>query len=302
MELLKQLRNFTLSDKKYTFEYFQQPSQLRQGSSLSSVQGLRKSMEDCHLVATYDDLEMYGVFDGHGGVDVVKFVSRHLAEELLPPFEAREKRSSSEGQLKAVVDCVFTDLDQKMFNKNMLSGCCALVCIYDKKTHDIWLINLGDSKGIVFNDSGKQVLETVELTPSDPEEKERIIHAESKVTKRKNSVVDRIDGRLAVSRAFGDVEYKTPSRHSHTYTGSEGAVSVIPTFHHTRLDYNTSSSYYLLLACDGLWFDTGIVNQFKSRELISMVIKAGASADQLTDEALARGSADNITVMIVQFK
>jgi len=301
MELLKQLRNLALHEK-FTFSYFQQPAQLRQGSSLSSVQGLRDAMEDSHLVATYDDLEMYGVFDGHGGDDVVKFVSRHLAEELLPPFETREKKGSSDEQLKAVVDRVFTDLDHKMFNKNMLSGCCALVCIYDKRTHDIWLINLGDSKGIVFSDGAKQVLETIELTPADPEEKERIMHAESRVIKKKNSVVDRIDGRLAVSRAFGDMEYKTPSRHSHTYTGSEGAVSVIPTFHHTRLDYNVSSTYYLLLACDGLWFDTGIVNQFKTRELMNMIIKQGATADMLTDEALERGSADNITAMIVQFK
>eukprot|EP00352_Strombidinopsis_acuminata_P006624 CAMPEP_0176350426 /NCGR_PEP_ID=MMETSP0126-20121128/9461_1 /TAXON_ID=141414 ORGANISM="Strombidinopsis acuminatum, Strain SPMC142" /NCGR_SAMPLE_ID=MMETSP0126 /ASSEMBLY_ACC=CAM_ASM_000229 /LENGTH=87 /DNA_ID=CAMNT_0017700421 /DNA_START=147 /DNA_END=410 /DNA_ORIENTATION=+ len=51
----------------------------------SSMQGWRKSNEDAHVTAL--DIEkgisFFGVFDGHGGAEVAKYVERHIVKELL---------------------------------------------------------------------------------------------------------------------------------------------------------------------------------------------------------------------------
>jgi len=284
--------------------YFEFPESIRDGSSMSSVQGCRKRMEDQHLVASYDDLEMYGVFDGHGGSDVVKFVARHLAEALLPPFEAREKSGISMKELKTTVDTVYRNLDREMFERRFDAGCCALVTIFDKKSCDMWVINLGDSKALLFTKDCQQLLQTFEKTPADADEKERIVNAEAevrgKVTQKTPNGVERINGKLAVSRAFGDIEFKTPAKNSSHYTPRRGPVSVIPIFHHIKLNFN--STYYLLMACDGLWFDGGITNQFTNEEVMNSIAHKHVDAKSLVEEAIDRGSKDNVTVMIVKFE
>jgi len=87
-----------------------------------------------------------------------------------------------------------------------------------------------------------------------------------------------------VSRAFGDIQWKKPSKKSKTYSGSKGPVSVIPSLHHVRLDFNRSRTFYLVMACDGLWFDSGITCPFENVEIIEMVV-GGAEASNLTNEA-----------------
>lgn len=53
-------------------------------------------MEDAHIVHLFEGLEsingpacLFGVYDGHGGSQVSRFVARHLVDELvrLPDFQ-----------------------------------------------------------------------------------------------------------------------------------------------------------------------------------------------------------------------
>ena len=58
-----------------------QTSRLRHGAS--SMQGWRRSMEDAHIVGTEKaGATLYGVFDGHGGAEVARYVARHMAEDF----------------------------------------------------------------------------------------------------------------------------------------------------------------------------------------------------------------------------
>lgn len=55
------------------------------------MQGWRNGMEDSHIVATDIDgtgISIFGVFDGHGGKEVAKFVEIHFVEEIkkMPEF------------------------------------------------------------------------------------------------------------------------------------------------------------------------------------------------------------------------
>jgi serine/threonine protein phosphatase PrpC len=48
------------------------------------MQGWRKNMEDAYIaeleVPGFDHIALFGVFDGHGGAEVSRFVSTHFVE------------------------------------------------------------------------------------------------------------------------------------------------------------------------------------------------------------------------------
>ena len=49
------------------------------------MQGWRKSMEDAHVTnldVIEGEVSVFGVFDGHGGCEVARFVESHLVDEL----------------------------------------------------------------------------------------------------------------------------------------------------------------------------------------------------------------------------
>merc|ERR1719476_214451 len=80
------------------------------------------------------------------------------------------------------------------------SGCAAVVaCIIGGW---VWCANIGDSRGLLCRD-GRAVQLSLDHKPDREEEAERIESAGGFVSFR------RVLGRLAVSRAFGDEEYKT---------------------------------------------------------------------------------------------
>eukprot|EP00545_Synedropsis_sp_CCMP1620_P006867 CAMPEP_0119005850 /NCGR_PEP_ID=MMETSP1176-20130426/1960_1 /TAXON_ID=265551 /ORGANISM="Synedropsis recta cf, Strain CCMP1620" /LENGTH=713 /DNA_ID=CAMNT_0006957703 /DNA_START=60 /DNA_END=2201 /DNA_ORIENTATION=- len=105
--------------------------------------------------------------------------------------------------------------------------------------------------------------------------------------------------RMAVARSFGDFEYK-----SNPNLGPEDqAVCVIPEVKtHTR----STKDMYLVLACDGIW------DVMSNEEVGDFVVKAvdkGVTGDEadllpkvgdlLLDECLAKGSKDNLSVVVV---
>lgn len=51
------------------------------------MQGWRRTMEDSHIAEVTIDqdtnISLFGVFDGHGGAEVAKFVQKHMTEELV---------------------------------------------------------------------------------------------------------------------------------------------------------------------------------------------------------------------------
>ena len=51
------------------------------------MQGWRKRMEDAHIssldIGPSKQTQIFGVFDGHGGCEVAKFVSNHFVKEFL---------------------------------------------------------------------------------------------------------------------------------------------------------------------------------------------------------------------------
>ena len=121
----------------------------------------------------------------------------------------------------------------------------------------IYVINVGDSRTLIFTYSKgpggakkgnpSLIYTTIDHKPHLPSEKSRIEACGGRV---EQSLGDepRVDGYLAMSRAFGDFElkYHVPSQKSYG-----GPVSVQPDIQ--IIDMNEDYRYYLACASDGLW-------------------------------------------------
>uniref|UniRef100_A0A7I4FAN9 protein-serine/threonine phosphatase n=1 Tax=Physcomitrium patens TaxID=3218 RepID=A0A7I4FAN9_PHYPA len=92
----------------------------------------------------------------------------------------------------------------------------------------------------------------------------------------------RVGGVLAVSRAFGDRLLKK-------YVVAEPEI---------QDQLITSDVEFLVLASDGLW---DVVSNQDAVTMVQNVQDAQEAAKRLTDEAYKKGSADNITCVVIRF-
>lgn len=145
--------------------------------------------------------------------------------------------------------------------------------------------------------------------PSLPEEEARIQNAGMKVV----PITFQEDGQevtihkvaktdsdmLAVSRSFGDFEYKCNT----TLSPEEQAVTAVPDIRVHSRDHATD--LYLVLACDGIWdvcendmVKDFVLNQVEVRRDTSDTVLPEVG-DALLRESLNRGSKDNMTTIVV---
>jgi protein phosphatase 1L len=139
--------------------------------------------------------------------------------------------------------------------------------------------NVGDSRAVICR-SGEAFALSSDHKPNRADERQRIEDAGGVVMWVGTW---RVGGVLAVSRAFGDRLLKQ-------YVVAEPEI---------QEDTIEEGVDFLILASDGLW--DVVTNQ----EAVSMVLSiedAEVAAKVLGDEAYRRGSADNITCLIVRFK
>jgi len=142
------------------------------------------------------------------------------------------------------------------------------------------------------NENGYQAIPcTFDHKPTDPKEKERIEAAKGFVS------LQRVDGQLALSRAFGDRQLKTPD----DFPGEKKKVTSNPDFITIS---DASGNDFLFMACDGIYE----ADVFNRQDVIDFIAKKLESTDDLAlvcaavlDECLERGSHDNMSAMIIQF-
>eukprot|EP01098_Paradermamoeba_levis_P009814 TRINITY_DN4106_c0_g1_i1.p1 TRINITY_DN4106_c0_g1~~TRINITY_DN4106_c0_g1_i1.p1 ORF type:complete len:369 (-),score=115.93 TRINITY_DN4106_c0_g1_i1:89-1195(-) len=284
----------------------QQPAQQVRKPKVSSgaaeAQGDRNTMEDTHVHIDnlHEDFKghshlipeqsyaFYGVYDGHGGRQTAELaqviVHRHLVNS-----EAFKKQ-----EYENAIKHAFAVSDQEILDKAAseqwtTNGCTVASCLV--VNNDLYLANLGDAELIVgkvgdqSNIVGEQLTEKHKA--SGDKEKERI--------KKLGGVViyGRIFGTLAVSRSFGDAEFKIPKTGAN-FVSSEPffkKITLVPDVH-----------LFLIIACDGLW---DVVNYQEAVDIVSKEFKEKKDPKQisqaLVDEALKKGTQDNVTVVVVLF-
>ncbi|XP_040942837.1 probable protein phosphatase 2C 39 isoform X2 [Gossypium hirsutum] len=140
------------------------------------------------------------------------------------------------------------------------------------------IANVGDSRAVICKNSEAKQL-SVDHEPTT--EKESIENRGGFVSNFPGDVA-RVDGQLAVARAFGDKSLKE-------HLSSEPDVTV------EIIDDDTE---LLILASDGLW---KVMTNQEAVDAIRNVKDAWSAAKLLTDEAVKRNSTDDISCIVVTF-
>lgn len=165
-----------------------------------------RSYEDRFIVIHTPQLRLYAVFDGHGESDkkvftlnplhVVLYIRDHLPKHIISKLGPRPDLLTDQ-EITDRITTLFLDIDRHMFENGGKYGCtCCMVLIIGEK---LVLINLGDSRAIIYTPQGIQ-RSTIDHKPDD--EHSRIQNAGGWVR------YNRVCGTLAMSRAFGDYSFK----------------------------------------------------------------------------------------------
>jgi serine/threonine protein phosphatase PrpC len=262
---------------------------------IASVIGKRKQNEDKHSIIQNIDgrdpnmakLNFYGVYDGHGGKFVSKYLSDHLSKFFM---DKRTEYPLKKKDVNRMYNFMQNILKTKYKNEAMNTGSTCLIAVHYLKNGNEYLnvLNLGDCRCVVCNNNIAIPL-TKDHKPDKPEEEHRIKQLGGTI------VYDGYDyrvGDLSVSRAFGDLS-------AEPYVGCEPDL----------FEYKISSKdKFMILACDGLW------DVMDNQEVVDYVLKISYDmkthtrsndkinmAKKLADRAIEKGSGDNVSVIVVYF-
>jgi len=253
-------------------------------------------MEDAHSIhlslSNHPNTAFFGIFDGHSGGLCSKFVSENLSNNL----NQLTHHTDIEEIRKVVMrtDQDFLDSDEFKQKEDGSAGIFTLAAL-DPQTGKYKLINanIGDSRTILAKKSGDTftaVACTFDHKPTNEEERKRIEEAGGHVS------LARVDGQLALSRAFGDRMLKKPM----DLPPEKRKVTSNPDF----VVEESSKDDFLFLACDGIY--EGDI--FTRESVIAWIVeKLQHTQDTaqvcalVLDECLKRGSRDNMSCMLVHF-
>lgn len=244
-----------------------------------------------------DGWSMFAVYDGHGGADEMKFCEAHL--HSIVASELQQLCATDCTSVASALRKAFGKADDELAARGSLkSGCTATVALAKTLPQggvELHIGNVGDSRALLVSTGGTRRLSTDHRT-SDTDELARIKEAGGFVYNR------RVAGRLSVTRSLGD-HYLKPS------VSSEPAVCT----YSCAADDDVAA---LVIASDGLWDS---VEDDEVQELLMQCVSSASSSETgmmdaaaiahlqesvgrtLTEKAKARGSRDNITVVVAFF-
>uniref|UniRef100_A0A1D1XKP4 protein-serine/threonine phosphatase n=1 Tax=Anthurium amnicola TaxID=1678845 RepID=A0A1D1XKP4_9ARAE len=243
----------------------------------SSFRGKRASMEDFFDLKTYEidgqTVSLFGIFDGHGGARAAEYLKEHLFENLIkhPEFMADTKLAISETYKKT--DSDFLDSESSTLRDDGSTASTAVLV-----GNHLYVANVGDSRAVISK-AGKAIPLSDDHKPNRSDERKRIESAGGVVMW---AGTWRVGGVLAMSRAFGNRLLKQ-------FVVAEPEIQ--------EQDVGDDLEF-LVLASDGLW---DVVPNEDAVTLARAEEEPEAAAQRLTETAFARGSADNITCIVVRF-
>ncbi|KAL8127850.1 putative protein phosphatase 2C 76 [Apium graveolens] len=243
----------------------------------SSFRGKRANMEDFFdvKITKIDGTTvcLFGIFDGHGGSRAAEFLKNHLFDGLVnhPEFLTNTRLAIS--QIYQQIDKDFLESQKDNFRDDGSTASTAVLV-----GNHLYVANVGDSRTVISN-AGEAIPLSEDHKPNRSDERERIEKAGGVVIW---AGTWRVCGVLAMSRAFGNRMLKQ-------------FVVAEPDIQDQVIN---EDSELLVLASDGLW---DVVPNEDAVALATTEEDPIAAARKLTDTAYTRGSADNITCIVVKF-
>ncbi|KAK9009948.1 hypothetical protein V6N11_036469 [Hibiscus sabdariffa] len=268
-----------------------------------SVIGRRRQMEDAvkvelgFMVKGGVKFDFYGVYDGHGGSRVAEECKGRLHKVLTAEIVEDNNNEECEINWGRTMEKCFEKMDEEVNRKASgedMVGSTAVVAVVGNGK--LVVANCGDSRAVLSR-GGVALPLSFDHKPDRPDELERVEAAGGRVI---NWNGHRVLGVLATSRSIGDECLKP-------------FVSCKPEVTVSEL---TDADEFLVLASDGLWdvvsneLACRVVRQclnsrLMRRELLPIVGEnqaAEAAAAVLVELAIARGSRDNISVIVVDLR
>ncbi|XP_071715735.1 probable protein phosphatase 2C 9 [Rutidosis leptorrhynchoides] len=235
-------------------------------------------MEDYHVAKFIPhqgrELGLFAIYDGHLGHSVPAYLQKHLFSNIIKEgeFWTDPNRSISKAYER-------TDQAILSHNPDLGRGGSTAVTAILIDGRKLWVANVGDSRA-VLSKRGKAIQMSIDHEPN--MERGSIENKGGFVSNMPGDVA-RVNGQLAVSRAFGDKNLKNHLRSDPDVTNAD-------------IDTNTE---ILILASDGLW------KVMTNQEAVDVALKIRdpqKAAKQLAVEALNRDSKDDISCIVVRFK
>ncbi|KAH0788254.1 protein phosphatase 2C [Histomonas meleagridis] len=209
-------------------------------------------------------IDIFSVIDGHGGQE-----SAHLASYYIPLLFLSLTNKSISGFSSMV-----KDLDIILHQNDVKDGAVLVFTLISQ--NEIGCAHLGDARAIVVRKDGNIIPLTIDHKATERTEIDLVKENRSYIESKRTA------GILAISRAIGD--FRVPG------------VTRTP----DMTSYNRQKNdFRLVLGCDGL-FDV------VSNEEIGIIVRDNADVDfaafLLRNTAFARGSMDNISVIVVDIE
>ncbi|KAH7433599.1 hypothetical protein KP509_07G076700 [Ceratopteris richardii] len=235
-------------------------------------------MEDCHVADFFSinkqELGTFAIYDGHLGHSVAQYLKTNLFHNILSqPDFWKNPRAATLNAYENTDKAILRNSHELGFG-----GSTAVTAIL-MKGGKLLVANVGDLRAVLCRD-GHAIQLSVDHEPK--EEREAIERKGGFVSLLPGDVC-RVDGQLAVARAFGDKPLK-----SH--------LSCEPDILDISLEVTDE---FLILASDGLWKVMG--NQ-DAVDLIRRVKDPESAAKKLAEEAVVRKSSDDISCIVVRLQ
>ncbi|XP_074266325.1 protein phosphatase 2C 51-like [Silene latifolia] len=249
--------------------------------------------------------DFFAVFDGHGGHKVSNKCRERL--HYLVAEEVAARGGWRDVDWDSVMSTSFSRMDVEVVeaeagvvvahgnNRSITRtvGSTALVVVIGKEK--IVVANCGDCRAVLFRDGAPFPLSR-DHKPERPDEKERVEAAGGNVVE--DSECSRVLGVLSTSRSIGDYNLKP-------YMTSEPEVQICK---------RGPTDEFMVIATDGLWdvlaneTACDLVRKCFYGQVSKKVLQevhgncSAAAATMLAELAIARGSNDNISVIVVQLQ
>eukprot|EP01060_Flectonema_neradi_P016046 TRINITY_DN22652_c0_g1_i1.p1 TRINITY_DN22652_c0_g1~~TRINITY_DN22652_c0_g1_i1.p1 ORF type:complete len:576 (+),score=93.02 TRINITY_DN22652_c0_g1_i1:49-1776(+) len=253
--------------------------------------GSRDKMEDAFVSLTDRAYNVFGVFDGHGGSTCSKYISEYFTNNITDSTVPK-----TDGEIEEF--CLSADM---AFLK-AAGGDTGAITDFSGSTGTFVILrqasggfhvkvgNVGDSR-VLVSKANKAIPMTTDHKPELPAETSRIKEAGGYVVR------NRVKGQLAVSRSFGDTIFKDEDKDPH-----KSMITAVPTITETKL----SPGDIIILCCDGIYepvsMDDERVLSIVRDSLEKDKKNCGKAAEALVNAALADGSTDNCSAIVVQLK
>jgi Leucine-rich repeat (LRR) protein/serine/threonine protein phosphatase PrpC len=239
---------------------------VRFGVGYAGTLGDRQTMEDAVAFANVSESAFFcGVFDGHSG---------HIA--AITAADYMTQRASEFVDVPALPDhirTVFIELNEELRSRNVSDGCTAATLFAKDET--AFVAAIGDSRAVKVSAFSETRL-TIDAKTTIRSEYERLRAAGLTI-----NTDGRIGRKLGVARSLGDFSigpgvFVPPDVVSFPITDEDDSI---------------------IIACDGLW---DVVSDAVAATVVRKAVTAADAAVALKNFAIALGSKDNVSVIVVK--